>query len=597
MTATTKIDLSAAAISLKKSVELEAIRNSKRQRDSVRNIIKSMDERGIGSVKLDGVEVDAFVRQMQKEECIPQGEAVYDMAAAILAANAGNDSHGWEVTTNVVPTKKGDSPLTTYKKKVSEGSTAGIGSGGSPSKSLENYLEQAFETYHHGPDGEEGQWTGGGTGGGPTGPGMNAGEGAVNNKYNRKNTREEDEKLRNSIIKQADEAIAATAQLLEDAGGEAAVLAQKSGKGRGVYKEHVPKKKEASAGNQQQSSYAGIRSANVDAETHDTSDMIKLYSQNDGADRGVDVNALNEHAYKMNASKNVPRNKLENAGMGYGGELHPQKDLEECVDQMAKMEHNQQPGVKEEFNIPEKDAAEAEYEQRLVAAQEERKAKAEPAVYIPKDSEGESKFAADSPDQYQQRLRTNKSAGASSATAAEDDDVEPHQWEVRQYDEEGDGIDTNKSNEEGEETATGEEAQTDGEEDGNAEEGTAAIDQNLDGGDEEAAILAELGCLPDADNDKADAKVEEGMNEDNEATAEVGSENAATDQEEDTEAPVNEAEPEKVEEEAPAVKAVEPEPKVEAKKKVVEQHPMAAAKELEAEMQEQAKKGCGCVIS
>ena len=423
------------------------------------------------------------------------------------------------------------------------------------------------------------------------------GGGAANNKYNRKNTREEDEKLRNSIIKQADEAIAATAQLLEDAGGEAAVLAQKSGKGRGVYKEHVPKKKEASAGNQQQSSCAGIRSANVDAETHDTSDMIKLYSQNDGEDRGVDVNALNEHAYKMNASKNVPRNKLENAGMGYGGELHPQKDLEECVDQMAKMKHNQQPGVKEEFNIPEKDVAEAEYEQRLVAAQEERKAKAEPAVYIPKDSEGESKFAADSPDQYQQRLRTNKSAGASSATAAEDDDVEPHQWEVRQYDEEGDGIDTNKSNEEGEETATGEEAQTDGEEDGNAEEGTAAIDQNLDGGDEEAAILAELGCLPDADNDNEDAKVEEGLNEENEATAEVGSENAAADQEEDTEAPVNEAEPEKVEEEAPAVKAVEPEPKIEAKKKVVEQHPMAAAKELEAEMQEQAKKGCGCVIS
>ena len=61
-----KIDLSASGYTLKKLKELEAIRaeRARRQHDSVSEIIARLDERGIGKVSLQGVQVEAFAHPM-----------------------------------------------------------------------------------------------------------------------------------------------------------------------------------------------------------------------------------------------------------------------------------------------------------------------------------------------------------------------------------------------------------------------------------------------------------------------------------------------------------------------------------------------------
>ena len=136
-----KPDASAVGHRDKTTAELEAIRTSLRHRDSVSGIIQDFSRRGIGRVKLDGVEVDAFVRKMQKEGKLPEGQEAYDTALEALSqegTDTGNDEGEGELSygelsntagnddTAGVEDDAGDSsspssPVSYYTKAMAEG--------------------------------------------------------------------------------------------------------------------------------------------------------------------------------------------------------------------------------------------------------------------------------------------------------------------------------------------------------------------------------------------------------------------------------------------------------------------------------------------
>ncbi|KAL9184879.1 hypothetical protein ACHAXT_002656, partial [Thalassiosira profunda] len=168
------VDLSAASYSRKKSAELKAIRAARAaNRDSaVSSIIASMNERGIGGVKLNNVHVEAFIhKQVEEETNLGEGtaghDAAYERAVQRALAHAesggefpGEDFGGGGDGSGGGGGNDGGSPGTGARSGrrpaggAAPSSSPGSGDG---TASMETYLQQAFQSSRgfHGNDGRD----------------------------------------------------------------------------------------------------------------------------------------------------------------------------------------------------------------------------------------------------------------------------------------------------------------------------------------------------------------------------------------------------------------------------------------------------------
>jgi len=428
-----KIDLSASGYTLKKLKELEAIRaeRARRQHDSVSEIIARLDERGIGKVSLQGVQVEAFAHPIMLLEQVPQVAQDHDYAAYAAALKEADDDALAKQEQEVVGELK---------------NTNNLGADIFSSKSMENHLQRAFESASglhresgrtlsstrdagyevvHGEEDDghfyasalrhvEGGHDANGAGGKPKGAGAykehitsdasvykgkNNSDAAAGKRRTSgpKNLSSSGEAGTVEVVRGEDDDshFHASALKVVDVGHQP--------KGAGVYKEKN-KSDAAAAGKRRTSGQKTDKS-----EEYSPKQKEELIAQFDASGVGVNVDGLHAQAYSMNASKydaSFKSRKGTLMGDGSGvAELAPQKDLDEVVGNLANRKGNaQDPISREEVVVPDRDAGADEYERQLKAKLNEAKEKAGPAP----NKNGPVLMVENkplSPDQHEQQVK------------------------------------------------------------------------------------------------------------------------------------------------------------------------------------------------
>eukprot|EP00584_Thalassiosira_punctigera_P008707 CAMPEP_0172542468 /NCGR_PEP_ID=MMETSP1067-20121228/13075_1 /TAXON_ID=265564 ORGANISM="Thalassiosira punctigera, Strain Tpunct2005C2" /NCGR_SAMPLE_ID=MMETSP1067 /ASSEMBLY_ACC=CAM_ASM_000444 /LENGTH=632 /DNA_ID=CAMNT_0013328719 /DNA_START=45 /DNA_END=1943 /DNA_ORIENTATION=+ len=443
------IDHSAGAYSRKKLDELEAIRaeRARRQNDSVPSIVERMNERGIGRVNLSNVQVEAFVHPNDHER-----KRKLELEAYAAALKNVHDEALKEAEKEVVGELMEENDLedgrllggaVNYNKFRRGNDLGGGGTGGGiPSKSINNYLEQAYRS------------AGGGGGTSRSSVersperGVDATEGGPQ-LYAQPSPLSGGGSKGGNATKFWGEA--KTGAKREEEGETAPISALgRTGGVVGVYRDKI-------ANTTASSKAGGSKKWEVPSQDEIPGKKADLVSKYDRIGAEVSVGGMHAAAYSMNASKCDSSFKQRGTGMeSVGGSEAPQKDRNEVVADMAEARGKAQDPGGGDVSVPGMDEGAYEYERVLKARLSIAKENTGPVLNVPMMKVSDA--AAMTPHKYHQQMRTRlMKDGAGEGAMVErvvvecddndDDEDSNYVGEVTALDESHDGEDVTSEKE------------------------------------------------------------------------------------------------------------------------------------------------------